>query len=152
MKRTKRRLLVWSAVLLATLFAGFLASGVALAQSTQEFDLGCRAELTAGGSWTQYPTVGVALHSSVGQWNAGRTRVQGSGIVDPERLHAGRRGSRPMSRPRTLRRPPRKATATLEESAVVLDGVYLPAIYAVNFIRFVRPCNWTWASAVPSVD
>lgn len=151
MKRTKRRVVVWTAVLLATLFAGFLASGVALAQSTQEFDLGCRAELTAGGSWTQYPTVGVALHSSVGQWNAGRTTVQGSGIILQSGYMLDASGQTFVA---TSDAAPAatEGNPTLEDSAIVLDGVYLPAIYAVKFIRFVRPCNWTWASAVPSVE
>lgn len=150
MKRTKRRLVVWTAILLATLFAGFLASGVALAQSTQEFDLGCRAVLTAGGSWTQYSNVNVALHSSLGQWNAGRTAVPGGAVI-----HSGymlKASGQTFVATADAAPATTEGAATLEESAVVLDGVYLPAIYAVKFIRFVRPCNWTWASAVPSVE
>ncbi len=145
--RSKRRLLVGSGVMLAVLLAAFLASGIALAQSSQEFDLGCRAELTAGGEWTDYSSAGVRLHSSVGQWNAGRTVVQGSGIVVLSGYIL------PVGQGFAAADAAAAGDAGLTEDAVVtLDDVYLPAIYATNFIRYVRPCNWPWASAVPSVD
>ena len=93
-----RSLLVKTGVLLAALMIAFTASGVVLAQSSPDFDLGCRAELTAGGTVTDYPGVGVRLHSSVGQWNAGIRELKESGAVAQR---GERRGARYMKVPET---------------------------------------------------
>lgn len=142
MRKRKRKLLVRTSVLLAVLLVGYLAGGVVLAQASADFDLGCRAELTAGGRSTEYPGVGVRLHSSLGQWSAGRTQIQGSGIIVESGyiLPVGQglaAGAAASSAP--------VGDAATDDEALAFDAVFLPAIYAVRAVRFVRPCNWPWA-------
>lgn len=139
MFRHKRRLLVRTVALLAVLILGLLAGGVVLAQASQDFDLGCRSELTAGGTWTDYPGAGVQLHSSVGQWNAGRTQVPGGGII----VESGY--ILPVGQ--GLAATTAAADGISPADAQVDSEVYLPALWAEKVVRFVRPCNWPWASA-----
>ena len=138
MSRKLRGVLAKTGVLLAVLMIAFLASGVVLAQSSSDYDLGCRAELTAGGSAFSYPGVGVTLHSSVGQWNAGRTTIQGSGII----LESGY--ILPVGQGQSASASASEGIAPAETQ---IDGdVFLPALYSLKVIRYVRPCNWPWAS------
>ena len=136
MSRNKRRLLVRTGVLLVVLVLGLLAGGVVLAQASQDFDLGCRSELTAGGASFDYP--GVRLQSSVGQWNAGRTQVQGSGIIIQSGyiLPVGQASVAAAS----------TVDGVAPADAQIGADVYLPSLLIQKAIRLVRPCNWPWAS------
>lgn len=143
MNKRKRSVLVRTGVLLAALVATLVGGTVALAQSSEDFDLGCRAELTAGGKLTDYPTVGVRMLSSVGQWNSGRTQVQGSGIVVASGyiLSVGQGAAASVQSP----------AATVQDdpttNAIIADALYLPTVFAQEAVRYVRPCNWPWAAA-----
>ena len=81
MSHRMRSVLLRSGFVLAVVSIAFIASGVILAQSSENYDLGCRSVMTAGGYAADYQGVGVILHSSVGQPIAGRTTMQGSGIL-----------------------------------------------------------------------
>jgi hypothetical protein len=140
MFKQRRRLLTRAGgVMLAVLAIVVAAGGVVLAQASQDFDLGCRSELTAGGTSTDYAAAGVRLHSSVGLWNAGRTQVQGSGIL----IHSGYilptgQGAASAAAVSSGGVSPAEAQANAE--------VYVPLLWAEKVLRFVRPCNWPWAS------
>lgn len=134
-----RSVLIRIGILLVVVMVAFLASGVILAQSSADYDLGCRAELTAGGYAASYPGVGVDLHSSVGLWNSGTTIVQGSGIVI-------RSGYLLTSGAAALASS--EAGETVEANEITQEPTYfLPAVYSAQLIRYVRPCNWPWANA-----
>jgi hypothetical protein len=142
MRLITRGLLVKSGVLLAVLFAAFLATGVVLAQSSQDFDLGCRGDMTAGGKWTDYSNPQVQLSSSFGLWNAGTTTVQGSGIVVESGFILG--GGQVSSSAQSANSAGGLTEEPAENAAVLAEAIRLPAIFALKAVRYVRPCNWPW--------
>ncbi len=136
MSHRMRSLLLRSGIVLAVVLVAFVASGVILAQASEDFDLGCRSVMTAGGYAAEYAGVGVILHSSVGQPTAGRANIQFSNIL----LESGY--ILPVAQ--TDRSINTSASAETDAAAISSNPLYLPAIYSVQIIRYVRPCNWSW--------
>jgi hypothetical protein len=112
-------------VVLAALIAGLAVSGLALAQASPNFDLGCSGVLSTAGGVAVSPTF--RLFDSLGQTVAGRAaspnfRVQIGYIQNWSVLEA--------------------STAQANLSPAQVDGVTLYFPFAARFVAAVRQCSW----------
>lgn len=117
--RGRRRMVV----LLAVVCVSLLLTGVAVAQSSQNFDLACRGVLDSAGSLRLYSNNTIGLVDAVGQAGAGRSTSPNFG------LRAG------YLQPRVVAAS--ADTATVDQET---RRLYMP--FAYSFLRVVRPCNW----------
>ena len=124
--RKSRKL--WQIVLATMIVFGLLSiTGLAFAQSSQNYDLGCWGVLTSAGGRIQYGS-DYLLNASIGQTAAGEsTSAQ-------YKLRAGY-----LQDWRTLSAA--SAPSAVEPAVLEADGnIFLPIIQ--NFVRTVRPCTY----------
>jgi hypothetical protein len=124
--RKSRKL--WRVVLATMIVLGLLSiAGLAFAQSSQNFDLGCWSGMVSAGGRIQLSETQL-LNASIGQTAAGEAN---SGQY---KLRAGY-----LQDWRTLSMSGAQATA--EPAHLDADGnIFLPIIQ--NFVRTVRPCTY----------
>lgn len=118
-RRGRRRMVA----LLAVVCVSLLLTGVAVAQSSLNFDLACRGVLDSAGSYRLYLNNTIGLVDAVGQTGAGRSTSSNYG------LRAGYL-------------QPRVAAVSADAATVDQETrrLYMPIVY--SFLRVVRACNW----------
>ena len=119
---------LWRGVLVAVIVAGLLSvAGLAFAQSSQNYDLGCWGVTSSGGGRIQYGGT-YLLNASIGQTaageaNSGTFRLRAGYIQDWSTLSV------------------QDAQGAAQPAMIDGDGnIFLPIIQ--NFVRTVRPCNY----------
>ncbi len=122
---------LWQAVLVLVIVGGLLSvAGLAFAQSSQAYDLGCWAAVTSGGGERQsgsYALRDATGQTAVGQTQSGQFTLRSGVIQNFSTLQA------------TGARMPDAGSVVPAEAAD--DGVvFLPIIQ--NFVRSVRACNY----------
>lgn len=124
--RKSRKL--WRIVLATVIVVGLLSiTGLAFAQSSQNYDLGCWGVMTSAGGRIQYGS-DFLLNASIGQTAAGEA-------ISPQyKLRAGY-----LQDWQTL--SVQSASIDAEPAVLAADGnIFLPIIQ--NFVRTVRPCTY----------
>ncbi len=122
---------LWQAVLVLVIVGGLLSvAGLAFAQSSQAFDLGCWAAVTSGGGERQsgsYTLRDATGQTAVGQTQSGQFTLR-SGVVQ----------NWSATQVAGARMP--DAGAVIPAEAAEDGVVFLPIIQ--NFVRSVRTCNY----------
>ena len=119
---------LWRVILATMLVLGLLSvTGLAFAQSSQNYDLGCWGVLTTAGGRIQYGN-DFLLNASIGQTAAGEAnspqyKLRGGYLQDWSTLST--QGAPTASKP-----------ADLDASG----NIFLPIVQ--NFLRTVRPCTY----------
>lgn len=119
---------VWRGVLVAVMVVGLLSvAGLAFAQSSQSYDLGCWGVTPSAGGRIQYGGT-YLLNASIGQTaageaNSGQYKLRAGYVQDWSTLSI------------------QDAHTAAQPALIEGDGdVFLPIIQ--NFVRTVRPCNY----------
>jgi len=125
MKASKK---LWRGILVAAIVVGLLSvAGLAFAQSSQNYDLGCWGVTSSAGGRIQYGQT-YLLNASIGQTaageaNSGQYKLRAGYIQDWSTLSV------------------QDAHAAAQPAMIDDDGnIFLPIIQ--NFVRTVRPCNY----------
>ena len=123
-------------ILLALLIIGLLSTtGVALAQSSSSYDLGCWSVALGGGG--ERASTSYRVIDSTGYWAATGVQSGGNVRLRPGFIWAAPPVGAPTGGGTTLASA---APATAEASPLNGGVLYLPVVS--NYIRVVRTCPW----------
>ncbi len=120
---------LWRIVMIVAIVAGLLSvTGLAMAQSSAAYDLGCWGTITSGGGQRQSGSF--VLRDATGQTAVGQANSS------QFRLHAGY-----VQNWATLQNTAASSTEGVTPAVIEEDStVFLPIVQ--NFVRLVRPCSF----------